>query len=82
MGRADPRGSVRSDGQGAPAVTYTLAERMAHHKVPGVSIAVVDNGRIVWARGYGLRRWGRPTPWMRTRSSRRRRPASRWRRAG
>ena len=28
--------------KGAPAITYTLAERMAHHKVPGVSIAVVD----------------------------------------
>ena len=44
--------------KGAPAVTYTLAERMAHHKVPGVSIAVVDNGRIVWARGYGLKALG------------------------
>ncbi|MBK8058243.1 MAG: beta-lactamase family protein [Gemmatimonadetes bacterium] len=31
---------------------------MAHHKVPGVSIAVVDNGRIVWARGYGLKALG------------------------
>ncbi|MBK6308198.1 MAG: hypothetical protein IPF47_21715 [Gemmatimonadetes bacterium] len=30
---------------------------------------MVDNRRIVWARGYGLRRWGRTTPWTRTRSS-------------
>ena len=31
-----------------------LADRMAVHKVPGVSIAVFENGRIAWARGYGL----------------------------
>lgn len=44
--------------KGAPSVTFTLAERMAHYKVPGVSIAVVDSGRIVWARGYGLKESG------------------------
>ncbi|MBA2356493.1 MAG: beta-lactamase family protein [Acidobacteria bacterium] len=32
---------------------HTLAERMATLKVPGVSVAVVDDGRIAWARGYG-----------------------------
>ena len=31
-----------------------LADRMAFHKVPGVSIAVFENGRIAWARGFGL----------------------------
>jgi CubicO group peptidase (beta-lactamase class C family) len=31
-----------------------LADRMAFHKVRGLSIAVVDKGRIEWARGYGL----------------------------
>jgi len=34
--------------------TQTLAERMKHHDVPGVSIAVVHDGRLEWARGYGL----------------------------
>ena len=29
-------------------------ERMHHYKVPGVSIAVIDNEEIDWARGYGL----------------------------
>lgn len=38
----------------APAPTLrTLAERMAFYKVPGVSLAVVRDGRIEWARGYG-----------------------------
>ncbi|HEV2380614.1 MAG TPA: serine hydrolase [Terriglobia bacterium] len=31
-----------------------LADRMAFHKVRGVSIAVFDKSRIEWARGYGL----------------------------
>src|SRR5688572_3347552 len=31
-----------------------LAERMAHYKVPGVSIAVIDKGDIAWAKGYGV----------------------------
>lgn len=35
--------------------TYTLAERMGEHQVPGVSIAVIDAYKIVWARGYGVR---------------------------
>ncbi|HEX4936763.1 MAG TPA: serine hydrolase domain-containing protein [Gemmatimonadaceae bacterium] len=44
--------------KGDPVATFSLAERMAHYKVPGVSIAVVDSGRIVWARGYGLKESG------------------------
>lgn len=31
----------------------TLAERMVHYNTPGVSIAVVDNGRVAWAKAYG-----------------------------
>jgi CubicO group peptidase (beta-lactamase class C family) len=31
-----------------------LAERMAYHKVPGVSIAVINEGKIEWAKGYGV----------------------------
>lgn len=33
---------------------FTLEERMAFHGVPGVSIAVVNDGRVEWARGYGV----------------------------
>jgi CubicO group peptidase (beta-lactamase class C family) len=31
-----------------------VQERLAYHKVPGVSIAVVQDGRIVLARGFGV----------------------------
>jgi CubicO group peptidase (beta-lactamase class C family) len=39
---------------GGPATAASLAERMEHHNVPGVSIAVFNDGAIEWARGYGL----------------------------
>jgi CubicO group peptidase (beta-lactamase class C family) len=32
----------------------TMAERMEHYGVPGVSIAVIDDFQIAWARGYGV----------------------------
>lgn len=31
----------------------SMAERMRYHRVPGVSVAVIDDGRIEWARGWG-----------------------------
>lgn len=34
--------------------TYKLADRMDHHHVPGVSVAVVKNGKIHWAKAYGI----------------------------
>jgi CubicO group peptidase (beta-lactamase class C family) len=35
--------------------THALAERMKQMNVPGVSIAVLHNGKIEWARGFGVR---------------------------
>lgn len=35
--------------------THTLNERMKELNVPGVSIAVIHNGHIEWARGFGVR---------------------------
>ncbi len=34
--------------------SYNLMERMKYYKVPGVSIAVVKDGKLDWAKGYGL----------------------------
>ncbi len=39
--------------QGRIEPSTSLAEAMAAHHVPAVSIAVIDHGRIVWARAYG-----------------------------
>ena len=32
---------------------YTMAERMTHYTVPGVSIALIDKGKIVWTKTWG-----------------------------
>src|SRR5690606_14728830 len=32
---------------------YNLQERMKHYNVSGLSIAVIDNYQVVWAKGYG-----------------------------
>lgn len=44
--------------KGAPSVTYSLAERMARHKVPGISIAVAEGGTLAWAKGFGVKEAG------------------------
>lgn len=48
--------------KGQPPATFTLANEMSENHVPGVSIAVVDNGRIAWARGFGIREAGSNSP--------------------
>ena len=40
-------------GQPAPA-PMKLAERMAYYGVPGVNIAVINDGKLEWAKGYGV----------------------------
>ena len=48
--------------KGQPPVRWTLAERMAQSHVPGISIAVIDNGQIDWARGFGVKQAGTTDP--------------------
>jgi CubicO group peptidase (beta-lactamase class C family) len=40
--------------KGESAPKWTIAERMAHYNVVGVSVAVIDNYAIHWAKAYGL----------------------------
>ena len=44
--------------KGDEHATHTLADRMKELNVPGVSIAVLHNGKIEWARGFGVRNLG------------------------
>ena len=41
---------------------WNIYERMKHYKVPGVSIAVVNNFKLEWAKGYGLADTLKKTP--------------------
>jgi len=43
---------------GRPDTAFDLVDRMRFYHVPGVSIAVVDDFRIVYARGYGVTEFG------------------------
>ncbi len=36
------------------AQRLSLTDRMAHYHTPGVSITVIDHGRIAWSRAYGV----------------------------
>src|SRR5580704_16950759 len=40
--------------KGQPSQPMTIADRMAHYKVPGVSVAFFDHGQIIWTKTYGF----------------------------
>jgi len=44
----------------APVKRETLQEAMTRLKVPGVSVAVIENGKVAWSRGYGVAWTGGP----------------------
>jgi CubicO group peptidase (beta-lactamase class C family) len=55
----DPRVAQVENGLRPPVLlegdkTWSLAERMKHFGVNGVSIAVIRDSKIEWAKGYGL----------------------------
>jgi CubicO group peptidase (beta-lactamase class C family) len=45
---------------GAAAEPWTITRRQLIHRVPAVSIAVIADGQLSWARAYGLARVGDP----------------------
>ncbi|HEX9090635.1 MAG TPA: serine hydrolase domain-containing protein, partial [Anaerolineales bacterium] len=42
-----------------PRQKMELDERMVYYKVPGFSIAIVDQGELAWAKGYGVMEAGK-----------------------
>jgi CubicO group peptidase (beta-lactamase class C family) len=41
--------------KGYDLIFQSLTERMENYNIPGVSIAVINHGKIEWAKGYGVR---------------------------
>lgn len=41
-----------------PPVRWTLAERMQALHIPGISMAIIDSGRVFWAGAFGVRHAG------------------------
>ena len=48
--------------EGRPPVRWTLEERMALYKVPAVSIAIIEGGRVALTRAVGVKEAGKPDP--------------------
>jgi len=44
--------------KGQANARMTLAERMKHYNTPGISVAVINDGRVEWSKGYGVREAG------------------------
>lgn len=44
--------------EGEPVERFSIEDRMRAHRTPGVSVAVMHNGKVEWAKGYGVRRAG------------------------
>ncbi|MFC1946561.1 serine hydrolase domain-containing protein [Chloroflexota bacterium] len=42
--------------KGRPPVRWTLSERMEYYHVPGVSLAIIDDGHIVCNGGFGVKK--------------------------
>lgn len=40
----------------------TISERLARHATPAVSVAIINDGVVEWARGYGIVESGRSIP--------------------
>ena len=47
---------------GQPSQGMRLADRMKFYSTPGVSVAVINDGAIEWARGYGVAEAGGTAP--------------------
>ena len=46
----------------APPLRQSLEQLMRAYKVPGLSVAVIDNFKIAWAKGYGVTEAGSHKP--------------------
>jgi CubicO group peptidase (beta-lactamase class C family) len=46
--------------KGRPLSRWTISQRMVHYHVPSVSLAVINNGALEWARTYGWKQAGPP----------------------
>jgi CubicO group peptidase (beta-lactamase class C family) len=48
--------------KGQPKPSGSLLDRMKHYHVPGVSVAVIDDFNVHWAKGYGALEVGKSDP--------------------
>jgi CubicO group peptidase (beta-lactamase class C family) len=44
------------------AKKWSIEQRLIAHEVPGVSIAIIEKGKVIWSKGYGTRLNGSNLP--------------------
>ena len=54
ISRIEHSAAIVPQAEGKPPITLSLSDLMEKFKVPALSIAVIDNFQIVWAKGYGV----------------------------
>lgn len=52
--------AISEIGQENPSF-HTIEERLAFHGVPGAAVAIIDDGAVVWSKGYGVLQTGDDT---------------------
>src|SRR5712691_6226255 len=52
--RIEENAAVIPQGENKPLIKLSLQDLMEKFKVRGLSIAVIDNFRVIWAKGYGV----------------------------
>lgn len=59
---ATEQGLVPAHSWWQPSTRKSLQERMVFYHVPGVSLSVINRGRLAWAKGYGVLQAGHAAP--------------------
>jgi CubicO group peptidase (beta-lactamase class C family) len=54
ISRIEHSAAIVPQAEGKPPITVSLSDLMEKFKVPALSVAVIDNFQIVWAKGYGV----------------------------
>lgn len=58
----DPKGFTSFNSITQTQNKTKLTDRMSFYKIPGVSIAIINNNKIEWSKGYGILKAGGATP--------------------
>jgi len=59
---SDDAQARKTDAGVPPGIDATVARAMKAFEVPGLALAIVKDGRVVLAKGYGVRKLGDPAP--------------------
>jgi CubicO group peptidase (beta-lactamase class C family) len=60
--RIEENVAVIATGENKPRIQLSLQQAMDAYKIPGLSIAIIDNFQVVFAKGYGFVAAGANTP--------------------